>query len=72
MSSKQKPLVEWAARVFRIEGKNDEDCRRDVKRCATSTVTALPFSADRKGSLRMKCRQSLADGKSRGYGMAAI
>ena len=42
IASTQKQMVDYVAGLFYIEGKNDEQYRRDVTRCPTSTATALP------------------------------
>jgi iron complex outermembrane recepter protein len=37
-----KQFVDYVAGVFYMEGENDEQYRRDVTRCATTTATPLP------------------------------
>lgn len=37
-----KQFVDYVAGVFYLEGKNDEQYRRDVTRCAATTAAALP------------------------------
>ncbi len=42
VATTKKQFVEYVAGLFWIEGKNDEQYRRDVTRCPTTTATALP------------------------------
>ncbi len=42
IASTQRGFVEYVAGLFYIDGKTDEQYRRDVTRCAGSTATALP------------------------------
>ena len=42
IASNNKQFFEYVAGLFYIEGKNDEQYRRDVTRCPTSTAAVLP------------------------------